>query len=296
MPKHEEIKAMKLYHHVDRIERRLLELGYSDKRQLVDVERLATKDSLHFYGDEPVVSVLELLRSGRKAEKDSLENATVLDIGSGYGSAARLLAHRSSCHVDALELQPDMSAAGEELTRRCALQHKVTHHTGDFLAWQQPEKTALPKYDAVVGLLCFMHIDDWPELFRRCFERLAPGGFVYMEDFFLRQPGISAEETRLLREDVFCPTLRSRQQIEPLLKSAGFASVEFQDRSAKWEPYVTQRALDFQANLNQHIAIDGEKVAQSLNHFYGSVARLFQGDHVGGFTLVARKAPAANHA
>lgn len=295
MPKHEEIKTMKLYHHVDRIERRLLELGYTDKSQLVDVERLATKDSLHFYGDEPVVSVLELLRSGRKAEKESLENAHVLDIGSGYGSAARLLAHRSSCHVDALELQPDMSAAGEELTRRCALQHKVTHHTGDFLAWQEPEE-AQQDYDAVVGLLCFMHIDDWLELFRRCFERLAPGGFVYMEDFFLRQPGISEQETRLLRDDVFCPTLRSRQEIEALLKSAGFASVEFQDVSAKWEPYVTQRALEFEANLNKHIAIDGEKVAQSLSHFYGSVARLFLGDYVGGFTLVARKAPAADKA
>lgn len=278
---------MKLYHHVDRIERRLHELGYTDKLQLVDVERLATKDSLHFYGDEPVVNVLQLLRSSRG--QGSLENARVLDIGSGYGSAARLLAHRSSCHVDALELQPDMSAAGEELTRRCALQHKVTHHTGDFMAWHEPQD-AQHKYDAIVGLLCFMHIDDWTELFRRCCEHLAPGGFVYMEDFFLRQPGISEEETRVLRDDVFCPTLRSRQEIEMLLKSVGFDIVEFQDVSTKWEPYVTQRALDFEANLNTHIAIDGEKVAQSLNHFYASVARLFQGDYVGGFTLVARKA------
>ena len=57
----------------------------------------------------------------------------ILDVGSGLGGPARHLAHTTNCSVTCLELQEDLHSEGQDLTRRCNLQEKVTHISGDFL-------------------------------------------------------------------------------------------------------------------------------------------------------------------
>ena len=57
----------------------------------------------------------------------------ILDIGSGLGGPARRLAYTTNCSVVALELQEDLHIEGENLTRRCNLQDKLTHMSGDIL-------------------------------------------------------------------------------------------------------------------------------------------------------------------
>ena len=57
----------------------------------------------------------------------------ILDLGSGFGGPARHLAHTTNCSVTALELQEDIHQEGENLTKRCNLQDRLTHIAGDFL-------------------------------------------------------------------------------------------------------------------------------------------------------------------
>ena len=57
----------------------------------------------------------------------------ILDVGSGLGGPARHMAHTTNCSVTCLELQEDLHSEGQDLTRRCNLQEKVTHISGDFL-------------------------------------------------------------------------------------------------------------------------------------------------------------------
>lgn len=285
MTEHEqEIKTMKLYHHVERIERRLRDLGYSSQAdERVDPERLGTMDSLHFFGDEPIQRILQLINNGDKSANTS--GKKVLDIGTGYGGTARLLAHRSGCHVDALELQPDLSAAGEHLTRKCGLDALISHKTGDFL--QLP--VARGEYDVVVGLLCFLHIGNWPQLFQHCFESLKEGGVMYVEDFFLRGEKFTDEDTAILKNDIYCSTLYKREVLVALLEKCGFEAIDFQDVTPKWTPYVVNRHFTYRAELEKHIAHDGKHVAEALDHFYSSVAKVFQAGNIGGFTLMVRK-------
>lgn len=187
---------------LDRIERRLAELGYTSKDVSVDPEQLATLDSLHFFGDEPICHIVELL-------SETPEEKKVLDIGTGFGGTARLLAHRSGCKVDALELQPDLSEAATELTRRCGLSEQVTHLSGDFLALP----VLANEYDAVVGLLCFLHIGHWRDLFQRCFDSLRPGGVLYVDDFFLRGDKLTGEEEETLKTDIYCADLLHQDEL-----------------------------------------------------------------------------------
>ena len=158
---------------MDHIERRLKELDYTDKDTPVKPEQLAKLDSLHFFGDEPVGHIVKLLVAVPQEKK-------VLGIGTGFGETARLLAHRRGCKVDALGLQPDPREAGKGLTRRCGLDNQVTHLNGDFLELPVQHNEC----DVVVGLLCFLHIGHWRQLFTRCFDSLKPSGLLYVDDFF----------------------------------------------------------------------------------------------------------------
>ncbi|KAG2788361.1 hypothetical protein JG687_00015669 [Phytophthora cactorum] len=278
MIKHEEIKTMQLYRHLDRIDRRLKELGYTSKDAPVDPEQLGMLDSLHFFGDEPICHIVKLL-------DETLEEKKVLDIGTGFGGTARLLAHRSGCKVDALELQPDLSEAGRELTRRCGLSDHVTHLNGDFLELPLQENG----YDAVVGLLCFLHIGHWRQLFQRCYDSLKPGGFLYVDDFFHRGESLTNEDELTLKQDIYCADLLRQDEIRAVLKACGFEKLDFQDVTIKWRPYVSDRATQYHAALETHIARDGEAAAHDLDHFYTRVARLFRAGNVGGYTLIVRK-------
>lgn len=277
--KHEDIKTMKLYHHLDRIQRRLKELGYAQS-DVVDPEKLGTLDSLHFFGDEPICRIVELLSTGAT---NGVKH--VLDVGTGFGGTARLLAHRSGCKVDALELQPDLCEAGKELTRRCGLHDLVTHVNGDFLQLFVTPDT----YDAVVGLLSFLHIGNWRELFQRCFDSLKPGGVLFVDDFFLRGQELTSEDTQTLKEDIYCSDLLRQEEILAVLAACGFDTPSFQDVTAKWQPYLSDRASTYHADLAAHMARDGEAAALGLDHFYSRVARLFKAGNVGGYTLIARK-------
>lgn len=42
------------------------------------------------------------------------------------------MAHTTNCSVTALELQEDIHKEGENLTKRCNLQDRLTHVAGDF--------------------------------------------------------------------------------------------------------------------------------------------------------------------
>jgi sarcosine/dimethylglycine N-methyltransferase len=295
MTKHEEIKTMKLYHHLDRIERRLqlanktsssnspeLPTPDSTNKSPLDPELLGTLDTLHFFGDEPIQKIQQLITLQRQIAQDTVH---VLDIGTGYGGSARLLAHRTGCHVDALELQPDLSAVAQQLTARCALDNRVTHLTGDFLLRQ----VATERYNVIVGLLCFLHIGQWQELFARCLQSLAPGGVLYVEDFFQRGDTFSQREKEILKDDVYCAELGTKQQLQAALEAAGFTDVQFEDVTEKWTPYVTVRAETFRADLATHIEADGEDTARALDHFYTSVADVFAMGNLGGYTLKARR-------
>lgn len=295
---HEAIKTMKLYHELERIERRLLhELGvdvrlssggnsgWEDGHQPLDPELLARVDSLHFLDDEPVRRILELLEASPPLQDD--DGQLVLDVGTGYGGTARLLAHRSGCGVHALELQPDMLAVGQALTQRCRLDDKVLHVLGNVL--DPPPQLLEARYDAVVGLLSFLHIGSWDALFARCFASLRSGGFLFVEDFYQRGLTLPEEDAEALRSDIYCSSLLRLDELREVLAKSGFRRVELRDLTAQWTPYVARRADTYRAQLKQHVARDGEQLAYGLDHFYASVARVFQRGHVGGYALVAWK-------
>jgi cyclopropane fatty-acyl-phospholipid synthase-like methyltransferase len=114
-------------------------------------------------------------------------------------------------------------------------------------------------FDAAVSWLVILHIplSLRAALFARIFSLLAPGGRMYIEDYFFRGPEpFSAEELSLLSEQVFVPdgALPSREEYEATLKEAGF-EVEFRDVSDEWTVFTTQRLSAFEASKKRHVDV-----------------------------------------
>src|SRR4030095_11048501 len=93
------MKTMKLYDHVGRIEHELREAGL-DQSAALNVSDLTPFDEYHYFGTRAVDEAARSLGIGPQTR--------VLDIGSGIGGPARHLASSTGCEVVALELQPHL--------------------------------------------------------------------------------------------------------------------------------------------------------------------------------------------
>jgi SAM-dependent methyltransferase len=265
------IKTMELYNHIDRVQNELKELGLHGQ---LTVDQLSDIDSMHYLGNDAIRSAIE---RGTISEKDS-----VLDIGSGLGGPARLLSHLTNCNVDAIEIQGDLSDVAQELTFICSNKLSIRHICGDFLLY--PLESC--SYSRIVSWLVFLHIPDRVTLFKKCFEVLKPGGIMYVEDFYMKEP-FTLEEKKMLSKDIFVSQLPTMSELKHQLQD--FEIICMDDLTDQWKNYVHERYESYQASTERNKRVHGEKAVDGLLHFYGSIDSLFQGGHLGGVCYAAKK-------
>lgn len=273
------IKTMKLYTNMDRITNELLELQSKEiapSTSALDVELLSTIDSMHYLGNTAIKNGITRSKITRDCH--------VLDLGSGLGGPARMLTHLTHCSVDALELQPDLHALAQSLTRQCGLDIQVQHIQGNFMT----RKIVPETYDAIMSWLVFLHIPDRMPLLKKCHTSLKPGGVLYVEDYFMKHPFTPTEKT-LLVQDVFVQQLPSYEETKNQLCLNGFEIVDMTDVTEEWAKYVATRLSRYTQELERHAKVHGKKGAHDLMHFYTSVNTLFEGGNLGGVIYTARK-------
>jgi len=268
----EAIKTMKLYTHVERVERELRANGQSSG--LLDPKDLASMDQLHYGGTAVVDEAIDRLGLGPDHQ--------VLDVGAGLGGPARHIASKVGCSITAIELQPDLHDLGESLTKRCQLAEHITHQCGDVLTTPLPSK----KFDALVSWLTVLHIPNRDALFDRCATALKHDGGMFIEDFYAKKP-LSKAEQASLEEDVFCPYLPDRQNYQDQLSKAGFVGIDTLDLTDEWVAFVQDRLMAFRENSTAFIDRHGADTFHALDHFYDAIATLFLGGSIGGLRIQA---------
>ncbi len=271
-----DIKSMRLYAHLDRLTNEIKAAGIDPDGPLT-VDQLSPFDNLHYHGTDAMDRAIQEL--GINA------NSNIAEVGSGLGGPARYIADRTSCCITALELQPDLDAFAQKLTRQCGLDDRVAHRCGDIL--DGPLEPGA--YDAVVSWLAFYHIADHATLFVRIADALKPSGRLYVEDIAGRGD-FTAEETALLRDKLYGQSTPSLNAYREQLARAGFADIRLDDLSDDWAQFTHDRILAYRANRNRHVALHGEVTVAELETFYGAVDRLFQSGKLGGLRAIARKA------
>ena len=271
----ENIKTMKLYSRVERVYAELRDAGIGDDDP-IPLSVLCRFDQYHYRGTDAVDDGIAHL---------ALEpHHRVLDVGSGLGGPARVIASRAGCRVTALELQPDMHEVASRLTERCGLAHLVRHRQGDILEGSVPPG----QFDALFAWLVFLHIPERERLYRRCYQALRPGGVMYVEDYFERGT-FTDDERETLAVKVYSRNLPRLDDLYRDLGRAGLTGFEIEDVTACWTNFVAERARAYRANRKREVALHGEEVFAGLDDFYSSVARLFRAGNLGGMRLLARK-------
>lgn len=208
----------------------------------------------------------------------------MLDIGSGLGGPARYLASKYSCHVDAVEIEPDRHEYGKILTERCNLSHLVSHHLGDFNQIELPPSS----FTHIVSWLVLLHIRNKTKLFSNCYQFLQSGGSFFFEDFVQLHP-FTEQEKIDLEITVACPYVPTFSEYKQQLLDAGFVDIVYEDISYSWTNYARERVREFEKDRERHARVHGEKITDGLHYFYNIIERLFSGGRLGGIRITGRK-------
>jgi cyclopropane fatty-acyl-phospholipid synthase-like methyltransferase len=187
----------------------------------VSFEAFAPIDEFHVGGLE---ATRELARALAPQPGDSL-----LDLGSGLGGPARLLAAERDCDVTGVDLSDEFVAAASTLTSLAGLDQHVRFQTGDV--------TALPFADAsfehAVTIHVAMNIADRAEFYTEARRILRPGGRLAILDV-VAADGDGESLTFPLPWSTTAATshLLTRSDTIAELDRAGFETVDAVDRTA----------------------------------------------------------------
>lgn len=140
------------------------------------------------------------------------EKHTVVEIGTGLGGIARLVAKETGAYVFAFEADGDLVTAGTELSHKAGLAKKAQIRkmpAGDFEA--RPRSV-----DAIIAKEALIYVPDKKEVFAAMRKALKPGGQITLTDY-------------LLVGDLGEPAVRQWQEGEPvppnLLTPAGIRAM-----------------------------------------------------------------------
>jgi len=104
--------------------------------------------------------------------------SSLLDVGSGLGGPARLLAATYGCHVTGIDLSPAFVEVAIALARRCGLADRTTFRQADALELPFADST----FDHAWTQHVAMNIADRPRLYAEVRRVLKPGGSFAIYD------------------------------------------------------------------------------------------------------------------
>lgn len=148
----------------------------------MDIERLTTRD---------LATVDEFHIRGRRATLELAERmaltpgSRVLDIGSGLGGPARVVAEVYGCQVTGLDLNPAFCEAAAEISQWLGLADKVRFVPGD--AANPPFEPA--GYDAAMSIHVGMNVADKGAFYAGARRLLKPGGIFAVYDVLQGEGG-----------------------------------------------------------------------------------------------------------
>lgn len=177
----------------------------------------------------------------------------VLDVGSGLGGPARVLAFEKKCHVTGVDITREFCEVATQLSKLTALDHVTEFRHGDA--------TALPfengQFDLVLTMQIQMNIRDKQRFYGEIFRVLKESGRFVFQDIF-SGPGGDIHfpvpwATR--RESSF---LISVEALREMLKQIGFRIETLEDTSEEalaWRRNRPEAAGLAAAALGMHVVM-----------------------------------------
>lgn len=160
------------------------------------------------------------------------ESSIVLDMGAGYGGAARYLANTANCFVDCLNLSEGQNQRNRELNQKQGLDSQIRVIEGSFE--EIPSENA--HYDVVWSQDALLFSSDRVKMFQEVYRVLKKGGH-----FIFTDPMKSDD----------CPT----EILQPLLKRIhldSMSSFDFYRNTAKTLGFEEIQVIELTKQLTHH--------------------------------------------
>jgi SAM-dependent methyltransferase/ABC-type nitrate/sulfonate/bicarbonate transport system substrate-binding protein len=261
---------------VESVHRALAERGKAcGPLELEDLLDLGHLDQYHYHGAELSRNLVEELQLD--------ETKSVLDIGSGVGGTARVLAQLSGCRVVGVEVQAELNELADELTQRVGLSDRVHYITGraEDLPFEH-------EFDHFISLLVYLHIPNRAQALQKACRALKPGGRFVIEDFVL-ESALRQDERSALEQVVSGTSVTDWPTYRAELEAVGFSDLQTVSRTDAWRRWTRDRYRAFAADADRQKAVFSPELVASRAQFYRTVARLFEGGRLGGLRITGRK-------
>jgi SAM-dependent methyltransferase len=189
--------------------------GFGPEEQRLMPRQLAGIDQFHTRG---YPATLELAKLAEVTTATS-----VLDIGSGIGGPARVLAETYGCEVAGVDLSESFVEAARYLNQRTGQEDKVSFEVGNALALRFGDA----EFDVALLQHVAMNIGDRARLYREIWRVLKPGGKFATYDIVSNgaEPLYPAPWARSAETSFLLTAAATREAIE----QAGFRTLVWQD-------------------------------------------------------------------
>ncbi len=192
-------------------------------------------ENIHIgYFDSPEESLRDAMKRSNERMAEGVDlgaDATVLDVGSGYGALARFLASRYGCDVVASNISERELEWGRELTAEQGLDDKVRFEWADF----HDLPFSADAFDFYWSQEAFLHAADKATVLTEAHRVLKPGGAIVFTDLLVRDGTPEADRERIY-ERVKSPDMWDTGAYLAALDSAGFAIETHEDWSGNVAP------------------------------------------------------------
>ncbi len=160
---------------------------------------------------------------------------TVLDLGSGYGGAARYLAERFGCRVTALNISEEQNRRHRTTNAERGLDGLIEVVTGSFDDIPFPAE----HFDVVWSQDALCHSGDPARTLGEAARVLGPAGeFVFTD--IMASDDTPTEAIRPLLTRLAAPALSTPGQYQKLLSQVGLTEVDFEELSRQLRIHYTR--------------------------------------------------------
>lgn len=215
--------------------------------------------------------------------------ARVVDVASGPGASARLLATEYAVTVDGVELGESTLDQARSVTAGAGLSEQVRFHLGDAERLPLPDGIA----DVVVCECAFCTFPDKAMAAAEFARVLRPGGKVGITDVVVAERGLPAELTTLAAWVACIADARTIDRYTGLLAEAGLVTRHVEghdDALARMVDQIQARVRVLRMTAADRLAGAGVDVDAVLR--YAALARQAVADGLIGYRLLVAEKPA----
>jgi ubiquinone/menaquinone biosynthesis C-methylase UbiE len=185
---------------------------------------LAPVDEFHIRGRQATAEIIDALALPERAQ--------VVDLGSGLGGPARMLAETTGCSVIGVDLTPEFCEVATALSAWTGLSARTRFLVGDATRTGLPDASA----DAVLTVHVAMNIADKAALCAEAFRLVRPGGRFVVYDV-LQGDGGEVRYPVPWADDPSTSFLVTKDEMRVFLEAAGFTimiEADSSDESLLW--------------------------------------------------------------